>query len=196
MTNELPPPRPSSPPLAHPDTFLVYRWVNPATTCEHPYLATNAERSFLLSLGEHGLEFDLEFPDEAERWLREDYTPTAERFTLNLTAVRDLVEQTFVGGAVFGFVSFDDQLAIRRIELSLQEQKTADAGPEYVIDELGRYQRWYRSPDLYTPVTEAERALLDVCVATFGARADNFRHLVTALPTPRYQQTTLPGASP
>jgi hypothetical protein len=46
--------------------------------------------------------------------------------------VRYLLEQTFTGGVVCGFVKFGEDLAIQLIDLSLVLQKTAEGGPEYV----------------------------------------------------------------
>ena len=95
--------------------------------------------------------------------------------------------KTFVGGAEFGLLSFDEQLGPSRLQLSLRQQAEADEGPEYGIQGLGRYQRLYRDPDTVSPVTPAERAMLDVCIATFTELAARCAPLVLAPPPPRYR---------
>ena len=44
-------------------TFNVYRWSNPATTSDYPYIAMAEDRSAVLSLGSYGLGFDWIIPD-------------------------------------------------------------------------------------------------------------------------------------
>ena len=183
---------PPSPPF-QPEEFIVFHWMNPATHCEFAYLATNAERSVLFSFGEHSLCVDFKLPDDTECWLTDDYAPTGERITVNIEAVRYLLDQTFTGGAVCSFVKFGEDLAIQLIDLSLVLQKTAEGGPEYVISGLGDYKRWYREPNRYRAVSMAERAMLDVCCATFATLANEHRHLITAPETPKFRGTKESG---
>ena len=192
MTNELPQLLRTSPASAAIDEFVVYECSNPATDCEHPYLATNSDRSMLMSFGEHLLGFDFELPADSERWLNQDYAATKQHFTLQLGTLRDLIHRTFAGGAIFGFVKFHEDLTLETFELSLREQETADCGPEYVIKGLGNYQRWFRQPDVHTAVALNERALLDVCCPAFAVLGDRLRHLLSAPPTPRYRELAGP----
>lgn len=176
-----------SPLPAQPDEFVVYHLVNPQTDCEYPYLAINADRSVLLSIGERTVGFDFEIPAEAHRWLTKDYAPTKELFQLHFTAVQSLIEQAFPGGAVFGFVHFADDLTIRAMELSLWRQQTAEGGPEYLVHAAGDYERWYREPNLHTAVSADERALIEFCCSTFGTLPGEYAHLLTAPSTLKYR---------
>ena len=81
----------------------------------------------------------------------------------------------------------DEQLEPCRLQLSLHKQAEADEGPEYVIQRLGLYQRQYRDPDTFGPVALAERAMLDVCIATFTDLAARCARLVREPPPPRYR---------
>ena len=81
----------------------------------------------------------------------------------------------------------DEQLEPCRLQLSLHKQAEADEGPEYVIESLGLYQRVYRDPNTFGPVALGERALLDVCVATFTDLAAQCARLVREPPPPRYR---------
>ena len=56
-----------------------------------------------------------------------------------------------------------------------------------MIQRLGCYQRLYRDLDSVGPVTPAERAMLDVCIATFTELAAQCARLVLAPPPPRYR---------
>ena len=56
-----------------------------------------------------------------------------------------------------------------------------------MIQRLGCYQRLYRDPDSVGPVAPAERAMLDVCVATFADLAARCARLVREPPPPRYR---------
>src|SRR5262245_42152798 len=132
-------PRPSAPP---PHECLLYRWDNPATDCEYPYLLTPDDRSVLLSVGNHSLCLDLEMLPDTEHWLSKDYVSTGERFTLDLSDVLYLLNRTFLGGALFGIVKFGSALTISELQLSLQQQDDSDAGPEYLVHKLGDYVRW------------------------------------------------------
>ena len=177
---------------APPDEFAVYHWTNPKVTYEYSYLATNADRSVLLSLGENSLSFDFEIPPDAERWLTKDYAPTGEHFHLDMTAVHNLIKKAFPGGALFGFVQFAENLTIRGMDLSIYEQQFCDDGPEYLIHAPGHYERWYRKYDRYESLSPAERAMLEGCCAIFAPLAGSSAHLLKAPTTPKYQ----PKASP
>lgn len=196
MTNELPKLLRRSSASAALDEFIVYQCTNPGTDCEHQYLATNGDQSLLLSFGEYLLGFDFELPADTKRWLDEDYAATDKKFTLQLDHLRDAIQRTYDGGAIFGFVKYHEDMALHGFELSLQDQETADCGPEYVIKGAGDYQRWFRQSDLYTAVTLAERELLDLCCPAFLTLGKRFRTLLSAPPTPRYRETAALEASP
>lgn len=170
-----------------PTAFTLYRWSNPNTTAVYPFLALATDQSALLSLGEHDIGFDLRLAAETARWLAHDFERTGEGLLLELSTVRYLLEATFAGGAEFGLLSFDEQLGPSRLQLSLRKQAEADGGPEYVIQRLGRYQRLYRDPDTLGPVAPSERAMLDVCTASFTDLAVRCARLVREPPPPRYR---------
>ena len=171
-------------------SFALYRWSNPLTTAVYPFLAVSTDESALLSFGDHDIGFDLGLSAESVYWLAHDFQRTGEGLLLELPMVRYLLEATFVGGAEFGLLSFDEQLGPSRLQLSLRKQAEADEGPEYVIKRLGRYQRLFRETDTVGPVAPTERAMLDVCIATFTELAARCTRLVIEPPPPRYR----PGA--
>ncbi len=166
----------------------VHRWVNPETDCEYPFLAAPDDRSVLISLGNHSLCCDFELLPETERWLSQDFQPTGEHLSIDLSSVRYLLDHTFPGGVQFGLVKFDPELAIVELQLSPCRQDAVTPGPEYVVHELGKYERWYREADRHTAVTMTERAMLDVCCSTFEAFASDARHLLTEPPPPRFRR--------
>ncbi len=196
MTNELPKLLRRSSARAALDEFIVYECTNPATDCEHQYLATNADQSILMSFGESLLGFDFELPPDTQRWLTQDYSATAEQLTLQLGTLRELIHRTYDSGALFGFVKYHEDMSIHTFELSLHDQETADCGPEYVIQGEGQYRRWFRQPDVLMEVTVSERALLDVACPAFSLIGSRFHHLLNTPPTPRYREPASAGASP
>ena len=170
-----------------PTAFTLYRWSNPNTTAVYPFLALATDRSALLSLGDLDIGFDLRLAADTVHWLAHDFECTGEGLLLELSTVRYLLDETFSGGAEFGLLSFDEQLGPSRLQLSLRKQAEADEGPEYLIQRLGHYQRLYRDPDTVGSVVPAERAMLDVCVATFADLAARCARLVREPPPPRYR---------
>ena len=167
--------------------FALYRWSNPRTTAVYPFLAVSTDESAVLSFGDHDIGFDLGIAAESAHWLAHDFQRTGEGLLLELSLVRYLLEATFVGGASFGLLSFDEQLGPSRLQLSLHRQARADAGPEYVIERLGCYQRLFRDTETVAPVAPSERAMLDVCIATFSELAIRCARLVIEPPPPRYR---------
>lgn len=173
------------------ELFIVHRWNNPQTTSDYPFLALAADCSTLLSIGNYGLGFDWELPDEAQLWLEDDFAPTGEVFDLDLSPIRHLLDATYVGGADFGIVNFDHALRPIGLELSLAEQGEADMGAEYVIHRLGYYQRFYREAARHSPVSPAERALLDTfCDSSLAYLTVECGTKITAPPPPRYRKTS------
>lgn len=168
-------------------TLRVYRVLNPATDCEYPFLATPADRSMLLSMGDHGLLFEFALPRETERWLAEDFTPIGDTVALDLTSLRYVLDRTFRGGVEFGILHFDDAMRLINVELSPCMRDLDDEGPEYQVRCFGEYERVLRDGDPRRPVTLAERAALDVCCATFAPLAAAMPHRLAA-PAPRYWQ--------
>ena len=77
-------------------------------------------------------------------------------------------------------------LSRRDCDDPLRKQAEADSGPEYLIQGLGRYQRLHRKTETVGPVALSERAMLDVCIATFTELAARCVQLVVAPPPPRY----------
>ena len=171
-------------------SFTLYQWSNPLTTAVYPFLAVSTDESALLSFGDQDIGFDLGLADDSAHWLVHDFKSTGEGLLLELPMVRYLLDATFIGGAEFGVLSFNEQLGPSRLQLSLRQQSEADQGPEYLIKRLGRYQRLFRETDTVGPVTPTERAMLDVCIATFTELAARCARLVLAPPPPRYR----PGA--
>lgn len=170
-----------------PTPFRLYRWSNPDTTAVYPFLALAADQSAVLSFGDQDIGFDLRLAAETAHWLAHDFEQTGEGLLLEISTVRYLLDTTFAGGAEFGLLTFDEQLGPCRLQLSLHEQAEADEGPEYVIQRMGRYQRLDRDAETLGPVALWERAMLDVCVATFTDLAARCARLVLEPPPPRYR---------
>lgn len=168
-------------------SFVLYRWRNPLTTAVYPFLAVSTDASALLSFGDYDIGFDLGIAAESAHWLAHDFQRTGEGLLLALSPVRYLLEATFVGGAEFGLLTFNENLGPSRLQLSLCQQAEAADGPEYVIKRLGHYQRLFRETDTVVPVAPSEHAMLDVCIATFTELAARCSKLVLAPPPPRYR---------
>ena len=156
----------------------------------YPFLAISTDESALLSFGDHDIGFELGITADVAHWLAPDFRRTGEGLLLELATVRYLLDATFLGGAEYGLLSFDEQLGPSRLQLSLRQQTEADDGPEYVIQRLGRYQRLFRETDTVGPVAPAERAMLDVCIGTFTELAARCARLVLEPPPPRYRPGT------
>lgn len=171
-------------------SFALYRWSSPLTTAVYPFLAVSTDESALRSFGDHDIGFELGIAGESARWLAHDFQRTGEGLLPELSAVRSLLEATFDGGAAFDLLSFDEWLGPSRLQLSLRQQAEADDGPEYVIKRLGCYQRLFREAGTVGPVAAWERAMLDVCIATFTELAARCSRLGLQPPLPRYR----PGA--
>jgi hypothetical protein len=172
--------------------FVVYHWVNPQTTSDYPYLAVAAGRAAVLSFGNYELTLDWGVPAEVDEWLEQDFSATGESLRWDFSMVEYLLDTTFAGGAEFLSITYNKDLVPSAMRLALASQEEADQGPEYVIHSLGSYQRLYREPERLGPVSAAERAMLDVCVATFGELAVQCATKLTAPPPPRYRAPSLP----
>ncbi len=181
-----------------PTSFVLYRWTNPKTTCDYPYLAVSGavsgsagsaaarDRAILLALGNWGLSFEWGISDEASDWLAQDFAPTGESLGCDIWTVRYLLDGVFAGGSEFGLVTFDSQLRPTRLQLSLQAQVGAEQGPEYLLHSLGHYERVDREAGQIGAVGLGERAVLDVCMAIFTALASKYAALLSEPPPPRY----------
>ena len=166
--------------------FVVYRWDNPETTSDYPFLAVAVDQSAVLSIGNYRLGFDWGIPDEVTTWIAHDFRPTSERISVDLQTMRYLLDSTFPGGTEFGVVTFDNQLGPHGLQLSLAAPTDGDEGPEYVMQGYGSYQRFYRQSEQHGPVSLAERAMLDVCVATLAELAAQCAAQLAEPPPPRY----------
>ncbi len=177
----------------NPTSFVVYRWANPQTTSDYPYLAVAQDQSALLSLGDYGATLDWGIPEEAVDWLSSDFAPTGEFLEYDLAAMRYALAALFPGDAEFASVRFSAELLPNKLQLVLSTQAAADQGPEYVIQGLGSYLRMERDPDTQGPVALAERAMLDVCASTFAELAAQHTAKITEPPPPRYRGASLLG---
>ena len=175
-----------------PTAFIVYRWANPETTSDYPYLAVAQDQSALLSLGDYGVTLDRGIPEEASNWLAWDFVPTGEVLECDFSSVRSALTALFPGDAEFTSVRFGDELLPSQIQLVMASQ-AADEGPEYVIQGVGRYLRIERNRGKKGPVGLAERAMLDVCASTFAELAAHYGTKVTEPPPPRYRSSFYTG---
>jgi hypothetical protein len=185
-------------------SLRIYRAINPATDCDYPFLAIPSDLSMLLSLGEHGLCFEFVLPPELERWLAEDFARTDERFSLDLTSLRYVLERTYRSGVEFGILHFDEQLHVQSVELSLCSRDVEDEGLEFQVRAFGDYERILRDStpraweaaeeEQRRPVSLSERALLDVCCSTFAPLARLAPQVLSAPLPQRYWQLGRPAA--
>jgi hypothetical protein len=169
-------------------SFAVYRWSNPETTSDYPFLAVAEDKSALLSIGNYGISFDWGIPDEAVQWLEADFSPTGESLVVDCLTMKYVLDATFMGGAEFALVSFDAELAPKTLQLALAAQEEADQGPEYAIEGIGNYHRFYREEETLGPVAPSERSMLDVCMSVFCVLAAQCPQLVMEPPPPRYRE--------
>jgi hypothetical protein len=168
-------------------SFALHRFSNPMTTCDYPFLAVAEDKTALLSLGNYNLTFEWTISKDAALWLAHDFERTEATLLCNLALVRQVLDAAFPGGTVFGIVAFDTELYPSGLQLSLREQTEAHEGPEYLIRGPNRYTRVYREAYKMSAVSLGERAMLDVCVATFAELAAEHAAKLTARPPPRYR---------
>jgi len=174
---------------ANPTSFVVYRWANPQTTSDYPFLAVAQDRSALLSLGDYGATLDWGIPDEATAWLARDFMPTGELLECDLGKMRNALAALFSEDAEFASVRFGAELLPRELQLVLTSQEAADEGPEYLFQGVGRYFRVERDPDMRCPVDKEEHAMLDVCASTFAELAAQYTAKIIEPPPPRYRRS-------
>lgn len=168
-------------------SFVVYRWQNPQTTSDYPYLAVAQDRSALLSLGDYGVTLDWGIPEEATDWIARDFVPTGEVLECDLSALNDALAALFHEATEFASVRFGAELMPKELQLVLACQDAADQGPEYTIHGLGAYMRLERDIDMQGPVDQEERAMLDVCASTFAELAAQCTAKIIEPPPPRYR---------
>lgn len=185
--------------MAHPlrpSSFALYRWSNPETTCEAPFLAIAEDRSALPFLGNHRLGIAWGIPAEAEAWLARDFAATGESISCDLPMLRYVLDALYSGAARFALTCFDERLQPARLELSLISQQAEEDGPVYVRDNLGRSQRLYPAEQRAAGVTPVEHALVQVFAEVVAEVATACPSQLAAPPPPRYQPATthrLPG---
>ena len=170
-------------------SFVVYRWANPKTTSDYPFLAVARDKSALLSLGDYGATLDWGIPDEATNWLARDFAPTGEILECDLSQMKRALRALFPGDAEFASVRFGSELLPSELQLVLTSQAAADQGPEYLIQGRGSYLRVERDRDTHSPVEPAERDMLDVCTSTFAELAAQYTTKIIEPPPPRYRGT-------
>lgn len=175
-----------------PTTLALFRWNNPDTTCEYPFLAVSEDRGLLLSLGNYRLCFEWSVPSDVEEWLELDYVPLEQTMVCDLSTVRHLIDTLFAGGAEFCMVSFNGELRPVRIGFSLNEQDEADDGPDFDLDAGGKHQRVHRTNGTRRPVNPGERALLEVCEAMLRTLVADYRPLLIEPAPPRYRRHSTP----
>ena len=172
-------------------SFVVYRWANPQTTSDYPFLAVAQDKSALLSLGDYGATLDWGIPDEANHWLARDFAPTGEILVCDVSRMKCALSALFPGDAEFAAVRFGAELTPSELQLVLTSQAAADQGPEYLIQKGGSYLRVERDLDMHRPVEPAERDMLDICAATFAELAAQYTTKIIEPPPPRYRGTSL-----
>ena len=91
-------------------SFVVYRWKNPRTTSDYPFLAVAQDKTALLSLGDYGATLDWGIPDEATNWLTRDFMPTGEILECDLSQMKCALRALFPGDAEFASVRFGAEL--------------------------------------------------------------------------------------
>lgn len=168
-------------------SFALYRWNNPECFHDYPLIAVATDRSVYMSLGDYGLCFDWGMMPDVARALAHHFAPIDVQLHCDFATLREVFDSVFAGGVRSGLVRFDPELRPKQLELSLNAQVMAEDGPEYLILELRNYQRLYREPVRTGGVTLAERAMLDVCTATFGELAAQSGELLREPPPPRYR---------
>lgn len=146
-------------------SFTLYRCTNSETSCDYPFLAVADDGSVLLTIGDYTACFERDLPDELNDWLAHDFTATGAAFTCDLSTVRHMVHAAFADHADFLLMRFDEEFQPNGVEFSLATQKTAEEGPEYLVEDRSSYYRLNRFPRSTRAVTPTEQALLDVCVA-------------------------------
>ena len=171
-------------------SFVVYRWANPRTTSDYPFLAVARDKSALLSLGDYGATLDWGIPDEATNWLARDFLPTGEILECDLSRMKSAVSVLFPGEAEFASVRFGAELLPSELQLVLTSQAAADQGPEYLIQRGGSYLRVERELDTHRPVEPAEKDMIEVCASTFAKLAAQYRAKIIEPPPPRYRGTS------
>jgi hypothetical protein len=140
---------------------MLYRWKNPKTTCDHPFLAVAEDGSATLELGDYHLSIEAGVPDEHAQWLAQDFALTNSPLSLDLLTIQGKLNAAFAGDADFISARFDALLRPTQLDLSLPNDDTHTEGPEYLIAGLGSYQRFYRYPRKVASVRATERAMLD-----------------------------------
>jgi hypothetical protein len=171
-------------------SFALYRWRNPETTCDSPFLALSEDGTVLLSLGDYRLGIAWDVSADAAAWLAQDFAATGETLTCDLASVRVVLDALYSGAARFAVIGFDERLQPERLELSLTSQQAADDGPVFVIQSLEPPLRLHPAEQRTAPATDAERALIQVFVEGIAGLTRAHEAQLVAPPPPRYQPPT------
>jgi hypothetical protein len=174
-----------------PTAFTLYRCTNPKTTCDYPFLAPADDGSVLLTLGANTVCLECNIPEQLSGWLKHDFAVTGTTLTFDVSTVQQFVRAAFGDEAEFLLMHFDQGLNPSGVEFSLVAQKTAEEGPEFLVEGRGLYRRVNRFPKWNRAVTPAEHALLEVFTAMATELATEHR---TALSTPSPLSRRLPAA--
>ena len=110
-------------------SFVLYRWANPQTTSDFPYLAVAQDDSALLSLGDYGVTLDWGIPEEASAWLARDFAPTGEFLECDVSTMSCALTALFPGAAEFASVRFLLRNNIKYRLLRLKGSRAARQGP-------------------------------------------------------------------
>lgn len=166
--------------------FTVYRWNDPETDSEYPYLAAPADRSSLLSFGNSGIYFDIEFPRDGHRWLDHDYVPIKDHIYFDMTSWIHAIEKPFPGGIYFGMLRVNRSGRPLRLELSTKAQRYADEGPEYELSAPGQYRRWHNANRAYGELSTDEQQMLDRGLQVMAPLIAQVAEFIHADPPPRF----------
>lgn len=170
-----------------PTTFALYHWNNTECFHDYPFIGVATDRSVYMSLGDYGLCFDWGMMADVARGLAHHFGPIDAQLHCDFSTLREVFDSVFAGGVRSGLVRFDLELRPKQLELALNSQVMAEDGPEYLIAGLRNYQRLYRDPVRTSGVNLHERAMLDVCTATFGELAAQCGDKLREPPPPRYR---------
>jgi hypothetical protein len=171
-----------------PLSFSLYRWKNPETRCDHPFLAIAEDKSALLELGGYHLSVEAGVPDEHAQWLTMDFAPTDTQLTLDLSLIRRKINSAFACDADFMSVRFDSSLRPTQLDLSLPNHDTRTEGHEYLLKGPRSYQRIYRFPWKVVPVSAVERVVLEVFFTALTDLGNRYSQVLSEPLPPRYRR--------
>lgn len=138
--------------------FFIYRLTNKASASGFSFLAAPKNSLVLMSLSEDCFQIDSEMDAEAEDWLKNDYSETGQKLSLDIEPAFDLVNKIYHHDDFNVVVRFDNSKTVAALEFAFG---AADNYFEIELRSSGRHNEKHAAqPRTSTPSPCASEQIL------------------------------------